>query len=70
MFSMGSFVRFRPLNCTGMVLYAIWNFNGNKDQYYLIHIKQGKGNEKAKQFFKTDFMCQCKEDDLEFVCLN
>lgn len=69
MLRQGMFVRFRQLNFTGQILFLIFNPN-DIEQFYLVHIRQGKGNEKVEQFFKTDFMCQCREDDLEFVCLN
>lgn len=72
MFRQGMYVRLRDLNFTGQIILENATL-GNVligEPLYLVSIRHGKGNEKAKQFFKTDFFCQCRESNLEFVCLN
>lgn len=72
MFRQGMYVRLRDLNFTGQIMFVVGDIGlllvG--EPLYMVLIKQGRGNEKAKQFFKTDFFCQCRESELEVVCLN
>lgn len=71
MFVSCQYVRVLLNNCTGMVIgQDLIGCMTHSETVYLVLVKQGKGNEKLKEYFKDDLVLQCLESQLESVCLN